>query len=49
MGSAKDFGKLHFDIRHLNAAKWADPAELAMSLSRRIHAVIGTRPNYVGD
>jgi hypothetical protein len=46
---ANEFDKLHFDIRHLNTLKWADPAELVTSLSRRIRAVIGTGPNYQGD
>ena len=36
--------KLHFDIRHINTLKWDTPADLALSLTKRISAVLGDGP-----
>lgn len=37
-------GELHFDIRQFNCIDWADPAELADRLRKRIEAMIGAGP-----
>jgi hypothetical protein len=39
---------LHFDIRHLNALRWKDSADLMDKLSQRIRAVLGAGP-YARD
>jgi hypothetical protein len=39
-----DLPHLHFDIRQYNCIDWADPADLAVRLRRRIEAVIGAGP-----
>jgi len=39
-----NLAKLHFDIRQYNCIDWADEAELAQRLHRRIEAVIGRGP-----
>ena len=36
---------LHFDIKHLNTLVWGAPQDLAVSLRRRIEAVIGKGPD----
>jgi hypothetical protein len=41
---ADHFGKLHFDIKHINALKWETPAQLARDLAKRIAGVIGDGP-----
>ena len=41
---ADDFGRLHFDIRHINTLRWETPADLAEGLARRISAVVGDGP-----
>jgi hypothetical protein len=43
---ADQFNNLDFDIRHLNTLKWTGPADLAVSLGKRIRAVIGNGPNF---
>ncbi len=37
-------GKLHFDIRHINTLKWDTPQQLAMSLAKRLSAILGDGP-----
>lgn len=36
--------KLHFDIRHINTLKWETPEHLAVSLAKRLSAVLGDGP-----
>jgi hypothetical protein len=36
--------KLHFDIQHLNPLPWTSPEDLALDLTKRIVAVVGTGP-----
>lgn len=39
-----DLANLHFDIRQYNCIDWADAADLAARLTRRIEAIIGPGP-----
>lgn len=41
---ADEIGKLHFDIRHLNTLPWKEPSDLAVNLTKRIVAVVGSGP-----
>jgi hypothetical protein len=41
----KDFGKLHFDIRHINTLRWSTPTDLRSSLAKRISGILGKGPD----